>query len=117
MLLKPFFSSLLNAVSLTIFGIWGFFSVPNSSITALIPVFGASIIFVLLPALKSENRKAAHAIVLITLLLLIGLIKPLLGSIERGNAMAIYRVVTMMLTSIYAMVTYIKSFIDVRRKR
>jgi hypothetical protein len=117
MIFKPFFSTIFNASVLAILGLWGFLSVPQSSVTALIPVFGASVLFVLTPALKHENRKAAHAIVIITFILLLGLIKPLTGSIERGNVLSIVRVTVMMLTGVYALATYVKSFIDARKNR
>jgi hypothetical protein len=54
--------------------------------------------------------------VLVTVVIL-ALFRPLLGTIERGNTAGTIRVGLMFLTSVIALVYYIKSFIDARRAR
>ena len=54
---------------------------------------------------------------LLAVLIIFALINPLLGTIERGNAVGTIRVGLMILTSVVALVFYVKSFIDARRAR
>ena len=67
--------------------------------------------------MKSENKLISHIAVLLTLLLLIALFMPLSSAIGRGDLMAMLRVGLMLLTTGVALLFFIKSFIDVRRKR
>ena len=53
----------------------------------------------------------------LTLLVLIGLIKPLSGTIARGDMIALGRVVVMLLTTIWALVAFVQSFIAARKSR
>ena len=59
----------------------------------------------------------AHIIVLLTFLLIIALLMPLSGALKDGRTLAAVRVGLMIATSVYAMTTYIKSFIDARKAR
>ena len=115
--MKPYQSNLLNAVVLIAMGLWGYLSSDSPSPTALIPV-GFGVIFALAtPPFKKDNKIVAHIIVLLTFLLIIALIMPLNGALKRNDTMAIIRVVIMLATSIYALVTFIKNFIAVRKAR
>jgi len=58
----------------------------------------------------------ALAVVLVVVFIL-ALFNPLRGTIERGNVAGTIRVGLMMLTSLVALVYYVKSFIDARRAR
>ena len=89
----------------------------NYSPTALIPVVFGVIILVLNSGLKKENKLIAHVVVLLTFLILFGLVKPLMSAIEGDRIMGITRVSLMMLSTLMALVVFIKSFIANRSKK
>ena len=66
---------------------------------------------------KKENKTIAHIAVLLTFIVLLGLVMPLKGSIERGNSMGIIRVIIMLITSLLALISFIQSFIKARKAR
>ena len=114
--MKPHKISFVNAITLISFGLWGYIDVDYSP-TALIPVIFGIIILILNPGLKRENKVVAHIVVLLTFLILGGLVKPLLSTLESGNTMGITRVVLMMLSTLMALIVFIKSFIANRSKK
>lgn len=116
-MMKPYQASLLNAIILVAFGLWGYFASEDPSLTALIPVAVGVVLLLLGPGLRRQNRTIAHIVVVLTLLILLALIKPLSGSFERSDTPAMVRVLVMMATSALAMVYFIKSFVDARRER
>ena len=113
--MKPHKISFVNAVTLISFGLWGYIA-EDYSPTALIPVVFGVIILALNSGLKKENKTVAHIVVLLTFLILGGLFKPLMSTIESGNAIRITRVGLMMLSTLMALVVFIKSFIANRSK-
>ena len=115
--MKAHQASLLNALLLIALSAWGYLASENPSFTALIPAIIGVILLLCNPGVKKENKVIAHVAVVLTLLVLIGLIKPLLGVIERENTMGILRVVIMLLSTIVALIYFIKSFIDARKNR
>lgn len=115
--MKPFQANLLNAGVLIVMGLWGYFSSETPSPTALIPVIFGVIFALATPPFKKENKIVAHIVVLLTFLLIIALVMPFRGAIGRGDTMAMIRVGLMIATSIFAMVIFIKSFIDARKAR
>jgi hypothetical protein len=115
--MKPFQANFLNAVVLIVLGLWGYFGSASPSPTALIPV-GFGVIFALAtPPFRRENKIVAHIIVFLTLLLIIALLMPLRGALQRQDTLAVIRVGLMLATSLLAMYIFIKSFIDARRAR
>ena len=115
--MKAHTASLINALALIGLGLWGYFSSEAPSPTAFIPVGVGAVLLVLNPGVKKENKVVAHIAVLLTLLMVFGLIKPLTGALGRGDTMALVRVVIMLVTTILAMVFFVKSFIDARKAR
>ena len=115
--MKASLSSLLNAIILISMGLWGYFESESKAITALIPVIIGIILLLVNKGVKNENKALAHVAVLLTFLILLGLIKPLLGAFERENAYAIIRVLFMMISSLWAMISFIKSFISARKNK
>ena len=85
--------------------------------TALIPVFIGGILLVMVPGVKKEAKIPAHVAVLLTLVVLIGLIPPLMGVIKRGSTIGIARVSVMIFSTALALITFIRSFIEVRKRR
>lgn len=113
--MKPHIASLINAVALIAMSVWGYFS--GGSPTAFIPAaFGIGLL-ACQPGIKSHNKMIAHIAVGLTLVVLLALFMPLLGAIKRGDTIAILRVGIMMVTSILAMVFFVKSFIDAKKAR
>ena len=115
--MKASLSSLLNAVILISMGLWGYFESESKAITALIPVIIGTILLLVNKGVKNENKALAHVAVLLTFLILLGLLKPLLGAFERENTYAIIRVLLMIISSLWAMISFIKSFISARKNR
>ena len=115
--MKASSSSLLNAIILISMGLWGYFESESKAITALIPVIIGIILLLVNKGVKNENKALAHVAVLLTFLILLGLIKPLLGAFERENAYAIIRVLLMIISSLWAMICFIKSFISARKNK
>lgn len=115
--MKTYIANLVNAIALILLGFWGYFGSDTPSLTALIPPAIGFILILLTKGLKQENKAQAHIAVLLTLVVLIGLVKPLLGALERDDMLALIRVVVMMLTSVFAMFAFVKSFIVARRNR
>ena len=109
--------SLINSLVLVSMGLWGYFESGSRPITALIPVIVGVILLLINSGVKKENKIAAHVAVLLTLLIIIGLVKPFLGALDRGNIAGIIRVSVMILTSLWAMITFIQSFISARKSK
>lgn len=115
--MKAHTASLINAILLVGLGLWGYFASESPSPTALIPVVFGVILVLLNGGVKKENKVIAHIAVLLTLLILIGLIKPLMGVLERNSTMGILRVGVMLLSTVVALIYFIKSFIEARKNR
>ena len=109
--------SLINSLVLVFMGLWGYFESDSRPITALIPVIVGVILLLINNGVKKENKIAAHVAVLLTLLIIIGLVKPFLGALDRGNIAGIIRVSAMILTSLWAMITFVQSFISARKSK
>ena len=116
--MKPYEINLLTAFILIVMSVWGyFFGSETPSPTALIPAIFGILFAIMTPLLQKENKVVAHIIVLFTFLLIIALVKPLTGALGRGDNLALFRVGSMMLMCVIAMIIYIKSFRDARKAR
>lgn len=96
--------------------LWGYLTSDNPSFTALIPTIAGLILLAMTPSMKKENKIVAHIVVVLTLLLIIALIKPFTAALGRSDNLAIMRVLVMMGWGVVAMIVYVKSFVDARRK-
>lgn len=114
---KAHTASLINAIALIGLGAWGYFGSETPSPTALIPVGIGLALLLMNGGVKKENKVIAHIAVLLTLLMVFGLAMPLKGALGRGDTMAAARVGIMLLTTIIALISFIKSFIDARKAR
>ena len=114
--MKPHKISFVNAITLISFGLWGYVDVDYSP-TALIPVIFGVIILTLNSGLKKENKAIAHVVVLLTFLILFGLVKPLMSAIEGDRIIGVTRVSLMMLSTLFALIIFVKSFIANRFKK
>ena len=115
--MKTHTASLVNAVTLIILSLWGYFSSDSPSVTALIPAIVGALLLALNNGIRKDNKIMAHIAVVLTLIILIGLIKPLTGALGRDDSLALVRVTLMILTTVIALVYFIKSFIDARKKK
>lgn len=115
--MKVYWISFVNAILLMVLGAWAYLVSDTPSLTALIPVFAGVLLLALNPGLKKEKKLEAHLAVLLTLLVTIGLFKPLLAAWGRADAPAVARVVLMLLSSVAALLAFVKNFRDVRKAR
>ncbi len=116
-MLTPFIANFINSVTLILFGLWGYLGSQTPSPTALIPVIFGVLLIAMSSGIKKENKIIAHIAVTLTLLILFGLIKPLTGALDKGNTIAIFRVIIMIITTLTALVSFILSFIAARKAR
>ena len=115
--MKAHLVSLIHAVALIGLGGYGYLSSDTPSVTALIPVVFGVLLLAMNNGVKKENKVIAHIAVLLTLLIIIGLIKPLTGAMGRGDSAAVARVATMLILGVLAMVSFVRSFIAARKAR
>ena len=115
--MKAYKVSLINAILLIVLPLWGYFSSCHPSKTALIPVLIGVILLGLNLGIKRENKVIAHIAVLLTLVILFGLVKPLMGAIRREDVLGISRIIVMIISTIASLVFFVKSFIDARKNR
>ncbi|MGD1844406.1 MAG: hypothetical protein ACFB10_03320 [Salibacteraceae bacterium] len=115
--MKPYIASSINAVLLISMSSWGYLASATPSPTALIPAGIGVALLIMVPGVRKENKVIAHIAVVLTLVVLAGLVMPLKGAIGRGSAMGTMRVSLMLISTIVAMVFFVKSFIDARKKR
>ena len=108
-------ANLLNSVVLIAVGGWGYLDGDGKSITALIPVIFGVVLLLCYSGIKKQNKLIAHIAVLVTFICLLGLFMPLNGAIERGNDTAVVRVSAMIVSSLTALIFFIKSFIENRK--
>ena len=106
-------ASLVNAILLITMGGWGYFE--SGSPTSLIPVVIGVLLVLLNKGIKTQNKVVAHIAVLVTLLGF-ALVMPLMRAIEDGRTEATLRILIMLSSTVYAMIFFVKSFIDARRK-
>ena len=115
--MKPFISNIINAITLIALSSWGYFSSDTPSMTAFIPTGIGLVLLLCTPGVKAENKVIAHIAVLITLVAIIGLVKPLIGALDRDDTAAVIRISVMIFTSALAMISFVRSFIEARKNR
>lgn len=115
--MNPANISLLNAVVLIGVGLAGYFTSETPSNTAFIPVVIGALILACNPGVRKNNKAIAHVAVLLTLLILLGLAMPLKGAIGRGDTAAMGRVSIMLITTLFAMIVFIRSFVQARKAK
>ena len=115
--MKAHTANLINALTLIAMSLWGYLSSDTPSVTALIPTAIGTVLLLLTNGVKNENKVVAHIAVLLTLVILIGLFKPFMGAMERADNAAMLRVALMILTTLMALVFFVKSFIYARKNR
>lgn len=109
--------SLLNAILLIALGSAGYFFSDKPSLTALIPAVFGALLLACQPGVRKHDKVVAHVAVLLTLVLLIALVMPLRSAVGQSDSAAIGRVTIMLLSTAFALVMFIKSFIDGKKQR
>lgn len=115
--MKPYPATLLNAITLILMSAWAYFSMENGSTTALIPMVFGLIFLLLAPGVKKENKLISHIAVALTILVILSLYMPFKGALDRGDNLAVFRVLLMIATGVIATMAYIKSFRQARAKK
>ncbi len=121
--MKTYQANLLNALTLILMCLWAYLTYEpidgkSQNVTALIPLFLGVVLLLCNNGVKNENKIIAHIAVLVTLIAIIGIAsKPLVAAIEDGRQLSLIRVSLMLLTSVIAMLTFIRSFIKARQKK
>lgn len=111
-------ANMINSIVLVALGIWGVKTVGlENSPTPAIPVVIGIILFVCTNFIRNHHKIVSHIAVVLTLLILIGLIRPFTGAMSEGDNMGMLRTGVMMTTSLLALVYFIKSFKEARRAK
>ena len=113
--MKAHTASLINAITLIAMSLWGYFSSETPSMTALIPTIIGVLLLAINKGVKAENKMIVHVAVLLTLIILLGLLQAFTGAMGRSDSAAMTRVGIMVVTTVVAMVYFVKSFIDARK--
>ena len=115
--MKAHTASLANAIVLIGCSLWAFVAIGGTSWTALIPgAFGVALLLCY-RGIRAENKLIAHIGAVLTLVILIALYMPLSSALESGALGSIVRSLAMVISTLVAMVFFIKSFRDARRAR
>lgn len=109
--------SLINGIVLIALGIWTHLWPDSPSPTALIPVVFGVAMLVLNKGVRNYRKGISNVVMFLTFLVLVGLMVPLRGAIERADTPAILRVLTMMLFSLVSFIFFLKRFINDRIKK
>ena len=113
--MNPSRANLINSTILFFMGLWGYFDV--SSVTALIPsIFGVLIFICYLVSLKNPKLNKLFAHISVTLLILFALIGTRLPKSLEDGGIGLFRLALMIISSGFAVIIFVKSFIDARRK-
>ena len=120
--MNPYKSNLLNSITLITLGLWSgssflFSCGVEGSMTSLIPLVFGIILLILGRGLRLENKAIAHIVVLLTVIIFFALFMPLKAAVERADNIALIRLSVMLLTSIIALYSFIKSFLDARKEK
>lgn len=115
--MTPYLANRINAMVLILCSLWAYLIPEFSYWTGLIPAgFGVALLLCS-PGVKVENKVIAHIAVVLTLIIFLLLMVPFFTALREGNPMSAFRVTLMLATCVLAMIAFIKSFRDARRRR
>ena len=107
----------VNALALIIFGTAAYFASSVSSLTAFIPVVAGVILILLNGGVKAGKKVPGHIAVILTIIILAGLVKPVIGAYRRGDDLVLTMILVMFITGLLALLAFIKEFIQVRKEK
>ena len=109
--MSPQRANLINSLVLLIIGLWGFGASGWGSTTALIaPSFGV-LFLILMPFFNKGNKTVIYAVMVLTLILMIALLRPLTREMGQNDYQGVLRVATMMFSCITTTVVYYRNFL------
>lgn len=112
-------ANLLNALVLIGAGLYGYFGITASdgthSLTALIPAAFGLLFLMMNKGVANGNKVIAHIVVILTLVLLVMCIMRFM-KVEEWNSKK-YVFLACIISNAIALIAFIKSFIDARKKR
>jgi hypothetical protein len=111
--MKPYLANLINALTLIVVGGWAYLD--KDAPTALIPVFMGAYLWYATDKLKAEDKTIAHIVVLLTFLIIIGLFMPLRRELRLDDTMGVIQTLIMLSSSIFALVIFIRNFMEARK--
>ena len=120
--MQPSKANLINSLILILMPLWAYLTYESSdphstqSITALIPMFLGIVLLFCTNGIKNQNKIIAHIAVFLTLLALVGLFKPLTSAISDSRGLSVFRITLMLITCIFSMISFVRSFITARKK-
>jgi uncharacterized membrane protein len=115
--MKPHEATFVLGFILIVFSLWGYFSADSPSYTALIPAAAGVLLIAFTAGMKKDSKTISHLAVGVTILVLLALIMPLRGAIQREDGGAIFRVIVMMVMALITVIIYIRSFVEARKRQ
>ena len=109
--------SLINALTLIGCSAWAYLGSDTPSVTALIPAGIGVILLALYNGVRKEKKIQSHVAVVFTVLAIIGMVPIFKSMLDRGYTNGIIRAAAMLFTSLLALVLFVKSFIDARKRK
>ena len=111
--MKPHFINLVNGITMVVLGGWAYLE--KDAPTALIPVFIGAILWLVTDKIKSGDKMSAHIAIGLTALSIIGLLMPLRREASMGDTMGVLRACLMLVSCLFALFAFVKSFVDARQ--
>lgn len=115
--MKAHAANMINSTALITIGLWDYLATQTLASTNMIPVAGGLFLLIFYDGVKREDKVTAHIVVIITLFVFLSLIKPFDEALQDSETGATIRYLVMLLTSLLAIVYFVKSFIDARKDR
>jgi hypothetical protein len=115
-------ANLLNIIALIAMPVWAIISFEPTAekannYTALIPVAFAVLLLLCHNGLKKQSKVISHIAVLLTLIAIVAIyLKPFTAALNEDSSIRMIRNGIMILTGVLSMISFIKSFIEARRK-
>lgn len=115
--MKVYLISMMNAFVLMTLGLWGYWGSETPSLTALIPAFAGALLLSFIQKLRYGSKSYLRLSLILTALILVALIKPLTGALDRADSAATYRIGFMMVSCAITVGSFVREFIKVREKK
>ena len=113
--MKAHSANLINSLTLIILGLWGF-SEHLDQPTAFIPVAFGIVLIIATKGIKENNKIISHIAVLFTIIIFAALVGMRLPKLIDQCGLDLYRVIAMSATSFIAIIFFVRSFIEARKK-
>ena len=115
--MKAHMASLLNSIALIFCSVWGYLQSDFNSITGLIPAAMGIGLLSCYRGVKTGNKIIAHIAVTLTLIVFIALLLRLPSILGEDDFAQIAPYIIMEITTVLALIYFVKSFRDARMAR